>query len=85
MVVNVTPEDQAKYRELNRLRMKFYRDKSRKRKYSPHQSIRKDKSHDKVDAVGESSPAAGKCLDEGTTLSPRPHDNSCVQKDGVTE
>jgi hypothetical protein len=44
MVLNVTPEEQAKYRELNRLRMKLYRDKDRKRKYSPHQSIRKDNS-----------------------------------------
>jgi hypothetical protein len=42
MVVNVTPEEQTKYRELNRLRMKLYRDKNRKRKYSPHPTVCKD-------------------------------------------
>jgi hypothetical protein len=35
MVVNVTPEEQARFRELNRIRMKTYRDKTRVRKYSP--------------------------------------------------
>jgi len=35
MVFNVTPEEQAKYRELNRIRMKVYRDRKRVRKYSP--------------------------------------------------
>lgn len=35
MVVNVTPEEQAKFNELNRIRMKTYRDKKRVRKYSP--------------------------------------------------
>lgn len=44
MVFNSTPEEQAQYRALNRLRMKTYRDKSRKRKYSPHPSIRKNNS-----------------------------------------
>jgi len=32
---NVTPEEQAKFKELNRLRMKMYRDKKRVRKYTP--------------------------------------------------
>jgi hypothetical protein len=41
MVVNVTPEEQAKYRELNKLRMKLYRDKKRVRKYSPHPTVTK--------------------------------------------
>jgi hypothetical protein len=35
MVVNVTPEEQAKFKELNKLRMKAYRDRTRQRKYSP--------------------------------------------------
>ena len=35
MVVNVTPEEQAKFKELNRLRMKAYRDRTRVRKYAP--------------------------------------------------
>lgn len=35
MVLNATPEEQAQYRALNRLRMKTYRDKKRVRKYSP--------------------------------------------------
>jgi hypothetical protein len=44
MVVNVTPEEQAQYRELNRLRMKFYRDKTRVRKYSPRKKGEKEKA-----------------------------------------
>ena len=43
MGLNTTPEEQSKYRELNRIRMKVYRDKARERKYSPHLTIRKDK------------------------------------------
>ena len=35
MGLNTTPEEQAKFKELNKLRMKAYRDKTRKRKYSP--------------------------------------------------
>jgi hypothetical protein len=35
MVLNATPEEQAQYRALNRLRMKAYRDKTRKHKYTP--------------------------------------------------
>lgn len=35
MVFNSTPEEQAQYRALNRLRMKTYRDKTRVRKYTP--------------------------------------------------
>lgn len=35
MVMKVTPEEQEKFKELNRLRMKAYRDKKRVRKYSP--------------------------------------------------
>jgi hypothetical protein len=35
MGLNVTPEEQEKFRELNRLRMKTWRDKKRVRKYSP--------------------------------------------------
>jgi len=46
MVVNVTPEEQAKYRELNRIRMRLYRDKKRVREYSPHPTIRKDKKEE---------------------------------------
>jgi len=34
-MINVTPEEQEKFKELNRLRMKAYRDKTRVRKYSP--------------------------------------------------
>ena len=35
MVMKVTPEEQEKFKELNKLRMKTYRDKTRVRKYSP--------------------------------------------------
>lgn len=35
MGINVTPEEQAKFKELNRLRMKTYRDQTRQRTYSP--------------------------------------------------
>ena len=35
MGTNVTPEEQEKFKELNRLRMKMYRDKKRVRKYTP--------------------------------------------------
>jgi hypothetical protein len=35
MVVKVTPEEEAKFKELNRIRMKLYRDKTRVRKFSP--------------------------------------------------
>jgi hypothetical protein len=35
MGMPVTPEEQAKFKELNKLRMKAYRDKTRVRKYSP--------------------------------------------------
>jgi hypothetical protein len=35
MVLNTTPEEQEKFRALNRVRMKTYRDKTRVRKYSP--------------------------------------------------
>lgn len=41
--------------------------------------------HEKVDVVGDSSPTTGKCPDEGTTLSPRPHDNSLNVKDTIKE
>lgn len=43
-MINVTPEEKARFRELNRLRMKTYRDKKRVRKYSPHPTIRKNQS-----------------------------------------
>ena len=43
MVVNVTPEDEAKYKKLNRIRMKLYRDKKRVRKYSPRPQKEKEK------------------------------------------
>ena len=43
MVVNVTPEEQEKYRELNRIRMKIYRDQNRVRKYSPRQKKTEEK------------------------------------------
>lgn len=42
MVLNSTPEQQAQYRALNRLRMKAYRDKKRVRKYSPHPTVLKN-------------------------------------------
>jgi hypothetical protein len=35
MVINVTPEEQAKFKELNKIRMKLYRDKNRKNKFAP--------------------------------------------------
>ena len=35
MVMNVTPEEKEKFRQLNRLRMKTYRDRKRQRKYAP--------------------------------------------------
>lgn len=35
MGLNVTPEEKEKFRELNRLRMKTWRDKTRVRKYAP--------------------------------------------------
>lgn len=35
MVVPVTPEEMEKFKELNRIRMKLYRDKDRKHKYTP--------------------------------------------------
>jgi hypothetical protein len=35
MVVTVTPEEQAKFNELNKIRMKIYRDKNRKNKFTP--------------------------------------------------
>lgn len=44
MVMKVTPEEQAKFRELNRLRMKTWRDKNRKHKYSPRKKIDVPKS-----------------------------------------
>lgn len=41
MVLPVTPEEQEKYRALNRIRMKLYRDHKRVRKYSPHPTVMK--------------------------------------------
>ena len=35
MGLNMTPEEKEKFKELNRLRMKTWRDKTRVRKYSP--------------------------------------------------
>lgn len=35
MGLNVTPEEKARFNELNRIRMKAYRDRKRVRKYSP--------------------------------------------------
>jgi hypothetical protein len=40
----VTPEDKAKFDELNRIRMKLYRDKTRQRKYAPRGKHRLDES-----------------------------------------
>jgi hypothetical protein len=44
MGLPVTPEEQAEYRKLNKLRMKVYRDKTRVRKYSPR--IKREKSEE---------------------------------------
>ena len=41
MVLPVTPEEQEKYRALNRIRMKLWRDRKRVRKYSPHPTVMK--------------------------------------------
>jgi hypothetical protein len=41
MVLVVTPEEESKFRELNRLRMIKYRDQKRKRKYAPREQTRK--------------------------------------------
>ena len=42
MGLNTTPEEKQKFRELNRLRMKSYRDKTRKLKYAPRGKFRGD-------------------------------------------
>jgi hypothetical protein len=47
--INSTPEEKEKFKELNRLRMKLYRDRSRKLKYAPRGKYRLD-SRKKVEA-----------------------------------
>jgi hypothetical protein len=41
----VTPEEKARFNELNRLRMRTWRDKKRVRKYAPRGQYRKDISN----------------------------------------
>lgn len=53
MVLPVTPEEQEKYRALNRLRMKLYRDRKRVRKYSPHPTVCKSDESVQKDAEGK--------------------------------
>lgn len=40
MGLNTTPEEKEQFKTLNRLRMKAYRDKSRKLKYAPRGKYR---------------------------------------------
>jgi len=41
---NVEPEEQERFKELNRLRMKLWRDKKRKLKYAHRGKYRQDES-----------------------------------------
>jgi hypothetical protein len=52
MGLATTPEEKEQFKQLNRLRMKAYRDKDRKLKYAPRGKYRLDSSVQK-DAEGK--------------------------------